>query len=54
MEVVIMTGALSILWILAIGALVYFMIWKGGDDCDSCHDHDQTTNKDQTGGGCCG
>ena len=51
-----MTGAGSILWILAIGALVFFMVRKGGGCCGSGHDHDHDkgTDKEQTNGGCCG
>jgi hypothetical protein len=49
-----MTGAGNILLILAIGALWYFMIRKGGGSCGSSHDHDHRSDNDQTGGGCCG
>lgn len=51
-----MTGAGNILLILAIGALWYFMIRKGGGNCGSSHDHDHDhrSDNDQTGGGCCG
>ena len=50
-----MTGAGSILWIIAIGALVYFMIRRGGG-CGSDHGKDEgyDVNNDQPKGGCCG
>jgi hypothetical protein len=51
-----MTGAGSILWIIAIGALVYFMMRKGGGCCGSGHGHDKDhqTDNEQPRGGCCG
>jgi hypothetical protein len=51
-----MTGAGSLLWIIAIGVLVYFVMRKGGGCCGSTHDqnHDHETNKEQPRGGCCG
>jgi hypothetical protein len=41
-----MTGAGSILWIIAIGALVYFMMRKGGGCCGTDHgqEHDHQKN----------
>jgi hypothetical protein len=51
-----MTGFGSLLWIIAVGALVYFMMRKGGGCCGGGHDqgHDNQTNKNQPRGGCCG
>jgi hypothetical protein len=51
-----MTGFGSLLWIIAVGALVYFMMRKGGGSCGGGHDqsHDNQTNKNQPRGGCCG
>ncbi len=56
MEVITMTGFGSLLWIIVIGALVYFMVKKGGGCCGGSHDHnkDHEINKDQPKGGCCG
>ncbi len=58
----------SLLWIVAIGALVYFMMHKNGGCCGGEHDHDKThgpnkkeledhsqgNNKEHPRGGCCG
>jgi hypothetical protein len=61
-----MTSLGSLLWIVAIGALGYFMMQKGGGCCGSSHDkgprsdkkelgdHTQGNDKDQPRGGCCG
>jgi hypothetical protein len=51
-----MTGFGSLLWIIAVGALVYFMMRKGGGCCGGGHDqgHDNQTNKNRPRGGCCG
>jgi hypothetical protein len=51
-----MAGFGSLIWILAIGALVFFMIRKGGWCCgsDHEHEHDHQANKDRPRGGCCG
>ena len=54
MEVIKMTGAGSILWIIAIVAFVYFMIREGGFCCGSQHKEDYETDKEKFGGGCCG
>jgi hypothetical protein len=56
MDVTRMASFGSLLWIVAIGALVYFMMKKGGSCCGGGHDHDKghQTNKDQPKGGCCG
>jgi len=55
-KVNVMTGAGSLFGIIAIGALVYFMMRKGGGSCgvDHDHSHDHETDKEQPGGGCCG
>jgi hypothetical protein len=51
-----MTGFGGLLWILAIGALVVFMMRRGGGCCGSGHDHDHDhgTDKKQSRTGCCG
>ena len=49
-----MTGAGSILGILAIGALVYFMLRKGGGCCGGSQDNPHESDNEQTKGGCCG
>ncbi len=63
-----MTSLGSILTIVAIGGLVYFMMRKGGGCCGGGHDvdkdhgpnkkelgdHTQGSGKDQPRGGCCG
>ena len=49
-----MTGAGSLLWIIAIVALVYFMLREGGFCSDGKHEHDHKTEKEKFGGGCCG
>jgi hypothetical protein len=54
MEVIKMTGAGSILWIIAIVAFVYFMIREGGFCSGSIHEQDHETDKEKFGGGCCG
>ena len=50
-----MMGFGSLLWIIAIGALVYFLMRKGGGCCGG-HDqgHNHKTNKERPRGGCCG
>jgi hypothetical protein len=53
MEVIKMTGAGSILWIIAIVAIGYFMLWEGGV-CSDGNEHDHETDKEKFGGGCCG
>ena len=54
MKVIKMTGAGSILWIIAIIAFVYFMIREGGFCSGSKHEQDHETDKEKSGGGCCG
>lgn len=56
-----MTSLGSILTIVAIGALVYFMMHKGGGCCGGGHDEGHGSNGDhshgddkQPRGGCCG
>ena len=51
-----MMGFGGLFWIFAIGALVYFMLRKGGGCCgsDHGHDHDHGTDKKQSRTGCCG
>ncbi len=61
-----MTSLGSLLWIVGIGALIYFMVQKGGGCCGGSHDedhgphkkelgdHTQGNGKDQPRGGCCG
>ena len=61
-----MTSLGSLLWIVGIGALIYFMVQKGGGCCGSGHndghgsnkkelgDHSQENDKKQPRGGCCG
>ena len=50
-----MTGAGSILWIIAIVAFVYFMIREGGVCSGSKHEQDHETDKEKSrGGSCCG
>jgi hypothetical protein len=54
MGVIKMTGAGSILWIIAIVALFYFMLREGGVCFDVKHEQDHETDKEKFGGGCCG
>jgi len=51
-----MTSLGSLLWIIAIGAIAYFMMQKGGGCCGGDHDHDKGhgSDKEQPRGGCCG
>jgi hypothetical protein len=61
-----MTSLGSLLWIVGIGVLVYFMVQKGGGCCGGGHndsheshkkelgDHNQGDDKEQPRGGCCG
>jgi hypothetical protein len=51
-----MTSIGSLLWIIAIGALVYFMMRKGGGCSGSGqgHDKDHQADNEQPRGGCCG
>lgn len=51
-----MMGFGSFLWIIAIVAIVYFLLRKGGYCCGDGHDQglDNQTNKEQPRGGCCG
>ena len=49
-----MTGFGSVLWIIAIVALVYFMVRGGGVCSDGKHKQDHETDKEKLGGGCCG
>ena len=56
----------SLLWIVGIGALVYFMVQKGGGCCGGGHDEDHGSHKNELDnqsqdndkghprGGCCG
>lgn len=47
-----MTGTGIILWVLAIGALVFFMFRKGGCCCGT--GSGETKDQHKLGGGCCG
>ena len=63
-----MTSLGSLLWIVGIGALIYFMVRKNGGCCGAGHDHDkghgsnqkelgnhsQGSDEEQHKGGCCG
>ncbi len=63
-----MTSLGSLLWIVGIGALIYFMVRKNGGCCSAGHDHDkghgadqkelgshsQGNDEEQHKGGCCG
>ena len=63
-----MTSLGSLLWIVGIGALIYFMVQKNGSCCGGGHGHDkghvsdqkelgnhsQDNDEEQHKGGCCG
>ena len=51
-----MTSIGGLLWIIAIGAPVYFMMRKGGGCCGSGHSQDKghEADNEQPRGGCCG
>ena len=51
-----MMGFGSLLWIIAIVAIVYFLLRNGGYCSGGGHDQgpDNKTNKEQPRGGCCG
>ena len=50
-----MTGFGSLLWIIAIVGILYFLLRKGGYCSGDSHDQglDNQTNKKQPRGGCC-
>ena len=55
MEVSTVTSLGGLLFIVAIGALIYFAMEKGGGSCSSGpdHDKDQGGDNEHPKGGCC-